>query len=312
MSDGNPHAGAAFVPPDHRVWKLAGGRELPLGGRPRVMGILNVTPDSFSDGGEFFDKDRAVARGLEMVRQGADIIDVGGESTRPGARKVSVEEELARTVPVVAELSRQALVPISIDTTKAAVARAALEAGASIVNDISGFTLDPGMPETAVRGKAGLVVMHIRGTPETMQLAPSYGDTVAEVRAELGARVKALLEAGAEPARIAVDPGVGFGKTGRDNVLLLAALRELGELGYPVLLGCSRKSFLGSISGRAVDDRLFETIATTVLAAVAGCHVIRVHDVEENVRALKIVDAVVRAANAEDPSEEGRSPGGNS
>jgi dihydropteroate synthase len=297
MSDERQRAGSALIPPAHRVWKLAGGRELALGGRPRVMGILNVTPDSFSDGGAFIERDRAVAHGLEMVRQGADIIDVGGESTRPGAGEVSVEEELERTVPVVAELARRLPVPVSIDTTKAAVARAALDAGAAIINDISGFIFDPAMPELAVRSKAGLVVMHIRGTPRTMQLAPSYEDTVAEVCAELEERVQVLLAVGADPERIVVDPGIGFGKTVADNVLLLAFLRELAEPGYPVLLGCSRKSFLGALSNRPVDDRLIETVAATVLAAAAGCHVIRVHDVEENVRALEIAAAVLGAGN---------------
>ena len=169
---------AAFVPPGKYTWKLAGGRELPLGGRPRIMGILNVTPDSFSDGGRFLDREKAVAHGLEMARLGADIIDVGGESTRPGAGAVTIDEEIERTVPVVAELARAVSVPLSIDTTKAAVARAAIEAGAAIINDISGFSFDPEMPATAVSSEAGLVVMHIRGTPETMQLDPHYENNI--------------------------------------------------------------------------------------------------------------------------------------
>lgn len=286
---------AGFAPPEDRRWKLAGGRELELGRRPRIMGILNVTPDSFSDGGRFLDRDGAVAHGMDMVRRGADIVDVGGESTRPGAGRVPVEEEIARTVPVIAGLAQKTTVPISIDTTKAPVAQAALDAGASIINDISGFTFDPEMPGTAVESGAGLIVMHIRGTPETMQVDPHYENTVAEVRQELDQRVRLLLERGADPLSIVVDPGIGFGKRGVDNLRILAALQELGGLGYPLLVGCSRKSFLGKISGRDADDRLVETIATTVLAAAAGCHILRVHDVEENRRALDVVDAVYRA-----------------
>lgn len=280
-------------PADERVWSLAGGRTLALGGLTRVMGILNVTDDSFSDGGRYRDFGKAVARGLEMAERGADIIDVGGESTRPGSLPVPEGEEIDRTVPVIAELCRRTDTPVSIDTTKAAVARAALDAGAAIINDISGFTFDAEMPGLAAESGAGLVVMHIRGTPETMQQDPRFGDVLAEVRDELRERTGRLLELGVAPKQIVIDPGIGFGKRFEDNLVLLAGLREFDELGFPVLAGCSRKSFLGQISGRDPADRLFETVATSVLAAAAGCHIVRVHDVEANVRALKAAGTVL-------------------
>jgi dihydropteroate synthase len=289
-----------LVAPRPRRWKLAGGSELSLGGRTLVMGILNVTPDSFFDGGCFNDTDggldseKAIAHGLRMAAAGADIIDVGGESTRPGAAPVAAAEELERTIPVVAGLVRRCPVPISIDTTRAVVARAALGKGARIINDISGFTADSAMPGLAVESGAGLVVMHIRGTPRTMQENPHYDDTCADVRQELEERVRLLREAGVEPGRIVIDPGIGFGKTVEDNLRLLRNLCDLGA-GYPLLVGCSRKSLLGAISGRKVHDRLVETVATSVLAAASGCSIVRVHDVEENRRALAVVEAVLTA-----------------
>lgn len=277
-----------------RIWRLAEGSQLRFGRSPLIMGILNVTPDSFSDGGQWFDRQRAIAHGKEMASQGAHIIDVGGESTRPGSRRVSVEEEMDRAVPVIASLARAVDCPLSIDTTRAAVARAALDAGASIINDISGFTFDPSMARLAAESGAGLVVMHIRGTPDTMQQAPSYGDTFTEVSTELSQRIAPLLELGVNPASVVVDPGVGFGKTQGDNLRLLARLEELGR-DYPVLVGCSRKSFLGAITGREADDRLPETIATTIWAAMARCDIVRVHDVDQNRRALEVIDAIRRS-----------------
>lgn len=281
--------------PQVRIWRLAGERRLELGASPRIMGILNVTPDSFSDGGKWFDRDRAIAHGREMAAQGAHIIDVGGESTRPGSGRTTVDDELDRTVPVIEALAGAIDCPLSIDTTRAAVARAAVDAGASIINDISGFTFDRDMAPLAVESGAGLVVMHIRGTPDTMQDAPSYGDTFAEVRGELEQRIAPLLDLGVDPACVMVDPGIGFGKRQEDNLRLLARLEELGR-DYPVLVGCSRKSFLGAIGGREVDDRLPETIATTIWAALAHCSVVRVHDVDQNRRALAVFDAIRQSA----------------
>jgi len=289
----NPNTESAR-PAEERIWRLAGGGRLRFGQTPRIMGILNVTPDSFSDGGRWFDRDAAIARGMEMAAQGAHIIDVGGESTRPGSKRTNVEEELDRTVSVIAALAAAIDSPISIDTTRAAVARAALDAGASIINDISGFTFDPAMAPLAAESGAGLVVMHIRETPETMQQAPSYGDTFAEVSEELNRRVAPLLDLGVNPASVVIDPGIGFGKRQQDNLCLLARLEELGR-DYPVLVGCSRKSFLGAIGGRHVDDRLPETIATTVWAAMARCSIVRVHDVDQNRRALEVIDAIGRS-----------------
>ncbi len=290
-------------PAEERIWRLAEGGRLRFGRAPLIMGILNVTPDSFSDGGRWFDRHKAIARGKEMAAQGAHIIDVGGESTRPGSKRTTVEEELDRTVPVIAALHKATDCPLSIDTTRAAVARAALDAGASIINDISGFAFDPAMAHLAAESGAGLVVMHIRETPETMQHAPSYGDTFAEVSEELSQRVAPLLDLGVDRASVVIDPGIGFGKRQDDNLCLLARLEELGR-DYPVLVGCSRKSFLGAIGGREVDDRLPETIATTIWAAMARCAVVRVHDVDENRRALRVLDAIRRSMD----EEAGRAP----
>ncbi len=282
--------------PRERIWRLAKGKELLLGRSPRIMGILNVTPDSFSDGGQWFDRHKAVARGTEMAAQGAHIIDVGGESTRPGSKGTTVDEELERTVPVIESLAATVDCPLSIDTTRAAVAEAALCAGASIINDISGFTFDPAMAPLAAESGAGLVVMHIRGTPETMQRAPSYDDALAEVGRELNQRIAPLLQLGVSSDSVVVDPGIGFGKRLEDNLELLANLGDLGR-DYPVLVGCSRKSFLGAITGSEVNDRLPETIATTIWAAMALCAVVRVHDVAENRRALDVFEAIRRSVN---------------
>ncbi len=281
--------------PRECLWKICRNGEVSLGRRPRIMGILNVTPDSFFDGGRYLDSEKAIARGLEMTRQGADILDVGGESTRPGSQPVFLETELERTIPVIAALAEKTDLPISIDTSKAAVAAAALEAGAAIINDISGFSFDRDMARLAVESGAGLVVMHIRGTPADMQRSPGYQDTLLEVRRELGEKVRNLVDLGADPARIVVDPGIGFGKRFEDNLRLLGRLEEFHEMGHPLLVGCSRKSFLGTISDREASDRLFETVAASVLVAAAGCHIVRVHDVEENLRALRVAEAVLGA-----------------
>ncbi|MBU0755745.1 MAG: dihydropteroate synthase [Planctomycetes bacterium] len=259
------------------------------------MGIVNVTPDSFSDGGHFFAKEAAVAHAMRLIEAGADLIDIGGESTRPGAAQVEGSEEIRRTVPVIEELSMRTNTILSIDTTKAEVAAAALQAGACVINDISGLTFDRSMIPLAAREKAGLVIMHIQGVPRTMQENPHYEDPLAEVAFGLRERVSRALSGGVEPDRIVVDPGIGFGKRFADNLSLLAGLGELRSLGFPLLLGCSRKSFLGQITGRDAPDRVIETVATSVVAALARVPLLRVHDVEENLLALKIAQAVFEA-----------------
>ena len=276
-------------------WRC-GGTTLALGDRPLVMGILNVTPDSFSDGGRYANAEEAIAHGLAMVQGGADILDVGGESTRPGAGEVTAEEEAGRVLPVVERLSRDSNVPISIDTRRAAVAERALAAGAKIINDVSALTHDPLMPDVARSFGAGVVLMHMRGEPRTMQKDPRYQDVVGDVRAYLEGRLRALAAAGLDPACLAVDPGIGFGKTAEHNVQLLANMEALTSLGHPVVVGLSRKSFLGRITGREVQDRLAASVAGLVFSVLHGAHVVRVHDVPESVDAVRIAAALAREA----------------
>ena len=256
------------------------------------MGILNVTPDSFSDGGAFFDPDAAVAQARHMVAQGADIIDIGGESTRPGADPVSADEECARVVPVIAALATEGGPIISIDTMKASVATAALAAGASIVNDVSAGGFDPAMLAVVAASGAGYVAMHMQGEPRTMQAAPTYTDVVADVGAELRARVATAMVAGIAPAALCADPGIGFGKTTAHNVELLAHLAELREMaGIPLLLGTSRKRFLGTLSRPSapldVTERAEATTASVVWCLAHGAAVVRVHDVAAAVAARR-------------------------
>jgi dihydropteroate synthase len=264
-----------------------------------IMGILNVTPDSFSDGGLWIDPGAAIARGLEMHRLGADIVDVGGESTRPGAAPVTAVEERNRTVPVVRALAGEGVV-VSIDTSKAEVAAAALDAGARIVNDVTSFA-DPAMAEVAAATGAGVVLMHMQGTPRTMQLEPRYDDVVAEVRDFLVDRARAIEAAAIEPDRICTDPGIGFGKLLEHNLALLAATGELVGTGYPVLIGASRKSFLTGILGDLpAPDRDAPSTAAHVLAIAGGAMAIRVHDVVGGLRTARVADAIVRAAGGEE------------
>jgi dihydropteroate synthase len=275
------------------LWKVKGDGSIPLGGRPRLMGVLNVTPDSFSDGGLHASEDAAWRHAAAMVEAGADLIDVGGESTRPGSDPVDAAEEIRRTVPVIRAVSERTGIPVSIDTTKAEVAEAALEAGASIINDISGMTFDPGMARLAARTRAGVVLMHIQGRPKDMQHDPRYGDTVAEVSMILRERVLAALEAGVVPERIVLDPGIGFGKRFEDNLRLLGSVGEMRSLGFPLLFGSSRKSLLGRISGQEPAKRALETAAASVVAALSGVQILRVHDIEENLRCIKVAEAIL-------------------
>jgi dihydropteroate synthase len=265
--------------------------------RTHIMGILNVTPDSFSDGGMYNDPAKAVERALGMVEEGADIIDVGGESSRPrgtaygpGAGPISPEEELRRVLPVIQGIAAQSSVPVSIDTTKAVVAGAALEAGAVIVNDISAGAADPAMVNVTAAHGASLVLMHMKGTPQTMQENPDYDNLFGEIRAYLASAVKKAREAGI--AQVLVDPGIGFGKTVDHNLRLLKGIHRFSNLGCPVVVGPSRKSFLGAILGLPVGERLEGTLAACVAAILGGAHVIRVHDIREAKRAALIADAI--------------------
>ncbi len=264
-----------------------GGKKL-SSRRPLIMGALNVTPDSFSDGGKFSHKTAAVKRALQMIEEGADIIDIGGESSRPGARPVPEREELRRVIPVIEALRKKSSIPISIDTTKAAVAEAALAAGATLINDIGGFR-DAAMAAVAARHKAPVVVMHMRGNPRTMQKNPRYKDAVAEVCMWLAARCAALEQQGV--TKIIVDPGIGFGKTVAHNVALLAGFSRIASLGYPALLGASRKSFIGGITGAAVADRLPGTLAANLWGVLTGASIVRVHDVAAHRQAFEVFQA---------------------
>ena len=274
-------------------------RLLPTGERTLVMGILNVTPDSFSDGGRFVDPDAAVAHALAMVAEGADLVDVGGESTRPGAEPVSEAEERARVVPVVAALAQRSPVAISIDTTKASVARAALDAGAVVVNDISALRADPAMAGVVAESRAGVVLMHMLGEPRTMQHDPRYVDVVGEVSAALAGWAAGAQERGGVAREcIALDPGIGFGKTLQHNLALLHHLRSLAGLGYPVLVGPSRKSFIGAALGLGLEDRLEATLAAVTWCATQGAAVVRVHDVQAVARAVRMTEAIAAAGTA--------------
>ncbi len=257
---------------------------------PKLMGVVNVTPDSFSDGGLFLDAEAAVAHGRALVEQGAEILDVGGESTRPGAKEISAEQELVRVEPVVSGLAGAT---VSIDTSKLAVAETALDAGASIVNDITALRRDPEIGALCAERDAGLILMHMRGDPHTMQEAPAYDDVVDEVKAFLAERLQAAVDAGVVEERIWLDPGIGFGKNLDHNLELLRRLGELRELGQPLVIGTSRKGFIGKVDGSAVGDRLGGTIASSVLAAAAGADVLRVHDVAEMAQALRVASAVL-------------------
>ena len=275
------------------AWQLR-DRTLHIGPRPLVMGIVNVTPDSFSDGGKWLDAPAAIAHALKLVEQGADILDIGGESTRPGAEPVGGEEELRRVVPVVAEVAKRTAVPISIDTMKAEVARACLAAGAHIVNDVSGFR-DPAMIDVAKQFRAGCVVMHMRGDPLTMQQNPTYTDVAAEVTSYLQERLRVLGECGIPPEAVCLDPGIGFGKTLDHNLELLANLDRVAGLGRPVCLGVSRKGFIGKLCGRELSARDAGSLAVACFAAARGAaHVLRVHDVPGARDAAILLEAIDR------------------
>ncbi len=253
-----------------------------------IMGILNVTPDSFSDGGKFLARDKAKQRALEMEENGADIIDIGGESTRPGADKVELEEELDRTIPVIKEIRKETEIPISIDTYKSKVAEKALDAGANIVNDISALRFDPELGKLVGEREVPIILMHMQGEPKTMQDNPTYEDPVEDIKAFLNERIEEAVRAGMPSEKIVVDPGIGFGKRYEDNYEILRRLEEFKTLDQPILLGTSRKSFIGDTLDLPPEDRVEGTIASNVVGVLKGADILRVHDVRENCRALKV------------------------
>lgn len=265
-------------------------RTLSLGSRTLIMGVLNVTPDSFSDGGRYTDPAAAVAHALAMAEAGADLLDIGGESTRPGAAAVPEDEEIARVRPVIAALRDRTAALLSVDTSKAGVAHAALEAGAHLVNDVTALTGDPAMPDVVRACGAGAILMHMQGTPRTMQQDPHYDDVATEVADCLARRVEELTARGLARETLAVDPGIGFGKTVAHNLELLRRLDLLVALGRPVVVGVSRKSFLGQLTGRAVGDRLAATLGAGAAAIWRGAHLLRVHDVKESCDLARVVD----------------------
>lgn len=284
------------------TWTMRGS-EVRLGDSPLFMGIVNVTPDSFSDGGRFLQTDAAVQHALALVAEGADLLDVGGESTRPGSDPVPLQEELDRVVPVVARLAQATVVPISVDTCKAEVARQALRAGARIVNDISGLRFEPAIVDVCREHGAGVVCMHIQGTPRTMQNNPTYDNVVEDVFQYFAERLDALTAAGLPAESIVLDPGIGFGKTAEHNLELLAGIPRLRELGRPVLIGHSRKRFVKRVLGRPVDERLYGTIGISIAAAVRGAQVLRVHDVAASRDAWLAFQAVDRWPDIKLPPE---------
>jgi dihydropteroate synthase len=276
-----------------RPWKI-GDNVVDLSKRGMIMGVLNVTPDSFSDGGEFFDTAAAVERGFQIATEGADIIDIGGESTRPGAEPVSAKEELQRVIPVIEKLRGKIEIAISIDTSKSEVAEAALDAGASIINDVTAGRGDEKMLALAATRNAALVLMHMQGEPRTMQKNPRYSDVVREVGDFFRQQYSRALECGVDPMRLAFDPGIGFGKTLEHNLTLLNNLEELRVADRPLVVGVSRKSFLGKLAGsNETSDRVAPTIAMTSILRLRGADILRVHDVKENVASLRIAETML-------------------
>jgi dihydropteroate synthase len=259
------------------------------------MGVVNVTPDSFSDGGKFLDSEAAFRHGLQLVEEGADLLDVGGESTRPGAAGISLNEELLRVLPVVQRLAKAARVPISIDTSKAEVARRALDAGATIVNDVTALRGDPAMASVIARSRASVILMHMRGSPRTMQRQPRYRNVTEDVAVFLADAARVAIAAGIDRRRILIDPGLGFGKTVTHNLALMRSLPQLASLGFPVVVGPSRKSFIGKTLDVDVADRLAGTLACVAFAQRCGARIVRVHDVRPAAQLLRMLEAIERS-----------------
>jgi len=271
-----------------------GHYRLDLEKRTHVMGVLNVTPDSFSDGGLFFEREKAIEHGIAMADEGADFIDIGGESTRPFSNPISVDEEAERVVPVIEALSREVSIPVSIDTWKGAVAREAIKAGASIINDISALRLDPDLASIAATSGVPVILMHMQGTPQNMQKNPVYDDLIGEIKGFLQDAVKRGTEAGIREELILIDPGVGFGKTFDHNLQIIKQLPQFLSLGRPLLIGTSNKAFIGKVLQKEPDERVTGTMATVAMAAMLGAHIVRVHRVKEAVETVRMVDAVKR------------------
>jgi dihydropteroate synthase len=272
-----------------------GTTEHDLSSRTHIVGVLNVTPDSFSDGGRFFVESAAIEHAMRLAEEGADIIDIGGESTRPGSDSVPVDEELRRVIPVIEALVAKTKIPISIDTYKSSVAKRALEAGATIVNDISGLTSDPEMVDVAANHDASVIIMHMKGTPKTMQVDPEYDDVVEEVKTFLQEQARVALDHGI--SQIIIDPGIGFGKKLEHNLEIFGRLEELAEIGYPLMVGPSRKSFIGTILNLPVDSRLEGTAAAVAASILKGANLVRVHDVQAMKRVAQVVDAIKQGAS---------------
>lgn len=276
-------------------WRMR-SKSLDLSRRGMIMGILNVTPDSFSDGGSFVDERAALAHAEEMERDGAKIIDIGGESTRPGAADVTEEEELRRTIPIIRGIRKRSEILISIDTSKAVVAEEAMKAGADIINDVTALQGDTRMPEVAARSQAGVVLMHMQGTPRTMQKDPHYDDVVAEVAEFLRQRICTVLGYGMAAENISIDPGIGFGKKPAHNLALLRSLKVFAQFGHPLLIGLSRKSFLSSLADAPeIQDRLWPGVALTSYCREQGAHIFRVHDPKPHHEALRMTEAILHA-----------------
>ena len=276
------------------IWKLKSS-VLSLK-HPLMMGILNVTPDSFYDGGRFWRRDQALEQAFRLVEEGADFLDVGAESTRPGAQAISAEEELDRLLPVLEILLTEVSIPISVDTTKAAVAKRVLELGAQIINDVSGLGADSEMAEVVREFEAGLILMHRRGTPETMQSFAQYQDVTEEVTRELGAGIYFAEDKGIDPEKIVIDPGIGFAKTAEQSLELIERLNELKRFGRPIVIGPSRKSFIGKVTNTGPEERLFGTVASSVLAFERGANIFRVHDVKAVREALMVAESILNTA----------------
>ncbi len=272
-----------------------GDHTLELGRQSLLMGTINVTPDSFSEGGSFFQTEQAIKQGERLASEGADILDVGGESTRPFSEPVDAQEELRRVIPVISELAQRTSIPISIDTCKAQVARAALDAGATIINDISALRFDPEMVQVAATAKVPLILMHMQGTPGTMQIDPHYGSLLSEIIAFLEERIQYACIAGVPREQIIVDPGIGFGKTVNHNLLLIKHLHVFATLGQPILLGTSRKSFIGAVLDKEVTEREPGTWATVCACIIKGAHIVRVHEVATCRQIADMIDAIINA-----------------
>ncbi len=270
------------------------GHDYTIGPRTWIMGVINITPDSFSDGGLYFDKNKALEKGLQLVEEGAEIIDIGGESTRPGSEAVSQEEEIRRVIPLIATLRKHTDTLISIDTTKSEVAHASLDAGADIINDISALRFDPRMASLAAEKDVPVILMHMKGTPKTMQVNPTYEDVLFEVKAFLQESIDKAQASGIKKEKIIIDPGIGFGKRLKDNLALINNLHLLEELGRPILIGVSRKSFIGTILDSPPEERLEGTIASAILSIIHGAHILRVHDVASVKKAVRVAKAIMR------------------